>query len=184
MLLAVHGLPLSGKTTFARMAQEQDGYAWLNYTDKLKIMFVQELQERGVKGVTLAVIRRDKGFWRPFLQTFGTTVGYDKGAFVEDMVRELDGGRDAVFDNVRFPAQYEKLAPLGFTLVRFTVSPAVQAARARAAGVAPEDLLEALKHEAEKPLPHYPHELIVDGDKPADEVYREIMAYTRFGQAA
>jgi hypothetical protein len=94
----------------------------------------------------------------------GSVVGFDKGAFVEELVASAGDAEHIVFDNVRFLSQWERLVPLGFTLVHLAITPMEQEIRARDAGLSAAELGKALSHPAEVgfPLPEgtisLPHE--------------------------
>lgn len=162
MRVALMGPAYAGKTTLATKLAES-GFALVSYTDHLKSKAAEALCSIGLP-TSVTDINQNKIFYRALLQDLGTVLGFDRGEFVEEALATAGNAEHIVFDNVRFLPQWEKLAPLGFTLVYLAITPMEQEVRAREAGLSAAELGKVLSHPAEVgfPLPEdaiiLPHE--------------------------
>lgn len=169
MRLALIGAMYSGKTSLANYMRDEHGVTVLSYTDSLKVKLVAALNAIGAR-ITLQDVLSNKQVYRPLLQELGSFLGYDEGYGVRAMVEQwqaLGGPEPVIFDNVRFPAQWEMLKEHGFVLVGMQVSRAIQVARARGLGVSDEDLAKMASHNAES---WFDYDIALDADKPTEEL--------------
>lgn len=190
---ALHGELFSGKSTLAS-ALEARGFAYVNYTQYLKILAARSLSAIGIP-TTVAMIEANKEEYRAYLIALGTRCGFDQGNFVEECLRHdtiwedddngvAQGGdglpKHIVFDNVRFPAQFEKLIPLGFRLVRLSTPYGVRLSRAEAKGLSRADYDARLADKSETPLPEYPGEISLSVNGPTDALVDTLAALTLY----
>lgn len=169
MRLALVGAMYSGKTRLANYMRDEHGVTVLSYTDSLKVKLVDALNAIGVR-VTLDDVLANKKVYRPLLQELGSFLGYDEGYGVRKMVEQwqaLGSPEPVIFDNVRFPAQWEMLKEYGFVLVGMQVSRGIQVARARGLGVSDEDFAKMASHNAES---WFDCEIALDADKPTEDL--------------
>jgi hypothetical protein len=148
---------------------EARGFGYINYTQLLKRLSVNALRAIGIDAKLEDLEGKDKEKYRKFIIETGTVRGFDQGWGIDEIVLpqlETTGVRDVVFDNVRFPAQFEKLQGAGFRLVRITTPGDVRVERAKAKGLTAEQFFAKLLDPTEQELPRYPGEieLVVDGD--------------------
>ncbi len=177
-LLALHGRMFSGKSTVARLLDEQHGYLWANYTDYGKTLAARALTALLGREVTQGEVIRRKNELRPFIIEALRVYGFDEGNGIDTLLKQLDIVPDMpiAFDNVRYDRQYKKLRPYGFRLVRLVISDAEQERRAAKAGMPREKLLALRQEPSEQPLPYYVDEVFVpvDGKTPT-EVVAEVL---------
>jgi hypothetical protein len=161
--VALMGPAYAGKSTLATELVEHHGFTLVSYTDLLKSKAAEALCAIGLP-TSVTDIVTNKIFYRALLQDLGTVLGFDQGEFVEEAVERAGATEHIVFDNVRFLPQWERLVPLGFTLVYLAITPMEQEVRARDAGLSADALGKVLAHPAEVgfPLPEgtiiLPHE--------------------------
>ena len=166
MRFALTGPMYSGKTTLANYLEERYSYININYSrtlkhiacDMLNAVDYQELFHLSDE-LTVADIEANKPKYRAFLQEIGTICGFDNGGFVDKVCEQLDNypAANAVFDNVRYPAQFEKLQKKGFVLVRLVDPTNVASQRG---------VITGADHEAERGMPFYAGEIHVDAAWP------------------
>jgi hypothetical protein len=167
--LALHGGLLSGKSTLAT-ALEERGFAYINYTRLLKQYAVGALEACGIT-TSLMMIEADKEKYRRFLIELGDQLGFDHGFGIDETLAPIIKNEDRlVFDNVRFPAQMDKLVALGFRMVRIDTPMAVREERAAARGMSVDYFLQRTDSYSEVPLPEYPGEIRLSVDGPMDDV--------------
>lgn len=201
MRLALHGGLYSGKSTLARALVEQ-GFTYVNYTEYLKILYVQEYNRRNPnfgEELSLAEVEANKEEHRTALIAFGSEIGFDKGNYVEEALRYytergvIPSGpdfdptdlmpRDIVFDNVRFDAQMEKLLGHGFRLVRITTAIPVRLTRAVNAGLTHGAFYDRLMDTSEAPLSAFDGEVALPVDGPMEDVLNTLTAQVLFMQS-
>jgi hypothetical protein len=175
--LALHGGLFSGKSTLAHALVERSGFHYVNYTDMIKTFAVAALATVGIE-TTVEEIHANKERYRPFIIELATLLDFDHGYGIEEICRLLDeqGIDRVVFDNVRFAAQYAKLRPHGFRLVRITTPWNTRAARAEAAGLDYNDFVTRTLQPTEEPLDYYPEEVEVSVDGPIEKVIDKLTA--------
>jgi hypothetical protein len=172
-LIALHGEFLSGKSTLAKRLA-YDGFMVVSYTNLLKEYAAKALTACGIP-TTLEDILADKERYRPFLIELGTLLGFDQGFGIRDQIIPLIAGQEfVVFDNVRFPAQMNILAEYGFRLVRIITPEVVRLERAYAAGLSDVDFYERTLDRTEDPLPPYPNEIHVSGQREVHLIVRQL----------
>jgi predicted kinase len=154
----------AGKTTLATYLKRERNYLLLDYSAILKGLAYCALRAAGVS-LKYEDLRTPgkKERYRPFLQELGTLVGFNEGAHVDDILDEFwrEGSpENAVFDNARFDAQFDKLRQHGFHLVRFIDT----------ANVIPNRIsqVNGADHEAERGLSPYAGEIHVEAGWPTD----------------
>jgi hypothetical protein len=187
--LALHGPMYSGKTSVAHALVSEHGFTLVNYTDYLKSLAARALS--GIQiSTTVAEIKANKAEYRVLLQWLGTKVGFDDGAYVGQCLWEQgadEWGFDLedriVFDNVRTEAQFNLLIDYGFQLVRFEVSPLVQAERAQNLGCSVAELRAVSTHGIEQPIPYREGEVRLNGDSSVEELVAEIMGRPQWSAA-
>lgn len=187
--LALHGPPLSGKTTVSRYLTAH-GFTHVNFTQYLKILGVEMFAAAG-KRITVEDMEMNKALYRPWLQHTGTILGFDKGFGVVDSLFHYEGvaGESApaayppplkpflAFDNVRSQAQFDVLRDdFGFILVRLHVSREEQLRRAETLGYNREKFLRTLEHPIETPLPWQENEIPISGELPVERIWNVIQA--------
>lgn len=167
---AIHGRMFSGKSTIARLLDEEHGFLWANYTDYGKTIMARALSAMFGRHVSQAEVIRRKNELRPFLIEGLRVYGFDEGNGVDDMLKMLDLSpeTEVIFDNVRYLAQYEKLKPYGFRLVRLVISDEEQERRAADAGMHYDELVRLRDEPSEQPVPvqHGEIALYCDGRTP------------------
>lgn len=175
--LALHGGLFSGKSTLA-LALEEQGFGYVNYTQLLKKYTLVALNALGQQ-VTLEDLEGErKEFYRDYVIATGTVIGFDHGFGIDESAIPAitaSGIQNVVFDNVRFPAQMDKLVPHGFRLVRIITPYEVRERRALAKGMGTERFREATTAITEQVLPAYPGEVALVVDGPMEEVIEELM---------
>lgn len=180
--IALTGQSKVGKTTLVEGLVKL-GYVHVNYTDHLKKLLVSALNHIGVSA-TVDDIHRNKEKWRPLLIEWGHAIGYDEGAFVEDVLRGVSCDmfgcltdeclpKDLVFDVVKQPAQWDILKrrpDLGFKLIRLEADELTRVDR----GMRVSDM---------EPLPHQSGEKCIwtDGLTP-DEVLAQVLDAVKGGE--
>lgn len=173
MKFALHGPLFSGKTTLAE-ALVREGYTLIDYTGELKRRYVRALTCAGVP-TTLDEVLAHKEEERAGIIWLGSRIGFDQGALVDELVGEAGDPEHAVFDNVRFPVQYEKLQVFGYRLVRLVLPPAEQEARAYLKGISGVELRAKRSDLTELPLPAYLDEIVLDARRPTQELVDELL---------
>lgn len=164
MKIALCGAMYSGKTTLADCLRDEHGWTKLNYTDFIKELAVVGLNaiERHLDALEVGDGSRHlmehmtgeyKALYRPYLQALGSFFGFDDGFGVAHQIQQwqaLGSPEPVIFDNVRFPAQWEQLQYHGFVLVGLKVSKDIQAERALRLGVSEEEIAKYQQHVAEQ----------------------------------
>ena len=174
MKIALTGPMFAGKTSLADYLEAEHGWTKLNYTDTIKVRLCDALNGmyKGMgskRRVTVTNIAQHKRTYRKLLQEFGSFLGYDDGFYVDEMLnqwRALGSPEPVIFDNVRFPAQFEALYEEGFVLVGIELSPSTQYERAKAAGVTSAEMEAYQAHAAENGVGA---EIWLDGELPVEE---------------
>jgi hypothetical protein len=159
----------SGKSTLANYLHNNCDFYLMNYTDKLKSLGVEALNTAGIN-ITLADIVKDKRHYRPFLQEFGTAIGFDEGYGVDLCIEEwTEAGEPEhiVFDNVRFQSQFSRLVPFGFVLAKLHVSPEEQTRRARSKGLEAAEIRKLMEHQAEKGVVP---DIWINAERPVEQI--------------
>lgn len=169
MRIALRGPAYAGKSTLAAYLRDHYGFAYVNYTDHLKHLACRALGSVGYL-VDIQEMRAKKGQYRAFLQDLGELLDFDHGYGIDEVLADLHEGEDAVFDNVRFLSQWERLKPHGFQLVSLAIDPLAQEARAATHGVSRAALGRVLAHPAELGFPIQDHETIVDAELPTADI--------------
>lgn len=195
--LALHGPMYSGKSTLGHALEQDYGYTFADFTGYLKILAARALSQPGGAWHSREMIEQNKGNYRTFLQEFGRLINFDSGKpYVEQVLGDacfagwLDHravthatDQDVVFDNVRTLEQWEELQRFGFTLVRLSITPELQAERAFAKGLTLGELERMRAHPCEQPLPQQAQELILPADHPVDELAKFLVAFTQSTQS-
>lgn len=192
MRLALHGGLFSGKSTLAKELTARE-FTLVNYTDYLKELYARSLRAVGID-ITKEQVIQNKEQERPHIISFGTRIGFDQGNYVEEALDEeaTDPGQlcssdgdglypDIVFDNVRFPAQVEKLLNYGFRLVRVNTPVAIRQERALAKGITQAQFLQRMSDPSEDPLPYFPGEVSLSVDGDIDKILQDLT--TKLGMA-
>lgn len=174
--LALHGPFKAGKSYLAK-ALEDRGWQVLNYTDFIKGKLCEALAAVGMQ-VTVEQMHANKEFYRPLIIEFATVIGCDQGYGVEDLIAQIKPDAEGVvFDNVRFPAQWNLLETAGLTLLRLTTPDRVRLARARGVGMTKERFLAmAIEEPTEQPLPEQPGEIRLSVNGDIEKVLNELTA--------
>ena len=152
--IAIQGDIATGKSTLTQYMQSQYDWYAIEYADSLKWALCRALnyfEEETGKHFFLDDIHADKDRYRKVLQELGTAVGFDEGAGVEMavnewVIRRRSANQPVIFDNVRFPAQFEMLKRHGFVLVELWVNYDIRKARAAAKSIK----LDTYGHAAEE----------------------------------
>ena len=155
--IAIQGDIATGKSTLTQYMQSQYDWYAIEYADSLKWALCAAMnffkEETGTE-YDVDDILDDKNTYRRVLQELGTTIGFDRGVGVK---RALDNwklyrfspNQPTIFDNVRFPAQFEMLKREGFILVELALDENVWVRRVREAGYS----TSVFDHTAEKSRP-------------------------------
>lgn len=146
--IALQGDGGSGKSTLARYMESEYGWYVMRYSDSLKQSLCDALnyfRQIGEPHIMVGDIHTNKSKYRRVLQELGTAVGFDEGVGVQAQIDEWKLYRDSakqpvIFDNVRFPSQFELLKKHGFILVELFVDFEERKRRALLAGVNPADM--------------------------------------------
>jgi hypothetical protein len=122
-LIALTGLPGSGKTALAKELQKLN-YLLVDFTGMLKLLAYDALCCPALlPDLTLADLEEKKDFYRPFLIEFGKVIGFDANSeFIEDALGDwhMYGEPNAVFDNIRTDQQAKYLKALGWKVIRLS----------------------------------------------------------------
>lgn len=174
--IALCGPMYAGKTTLAR-ALEAEGYIRIGFTDELKAMAVRSLGAAGVR-VTVKEMNENKQVYRAFLQCLGTLTDFDTNPkYVQYALLDWWTKKKpkAVFDNVRFPEQWETLKGYGFELVQISIPTYIQRARADVLGVNSEALEIMMRHSCEQGIDG--EHLVLDGTRPIEQLVDQLVNY-------
>lgn len=177
--LVLTGGFLSGKSTIAREL-ERRGFVYINYTDHLKELAVIALGALGIH-VTVEEIHLNKEKYRPFLIELGTLLGFDQGNYVDEVIAKHGNPERAVFDNVRFDPQMDKLLKYDYQLVRIEVPDLFRMARAAERDIDPRQFEARTKAVTERGLSLYPNQITVQNIRPVEDVVDEILHRARWG---
>ncbi len=112
-----------GKSTLCEALQERHNYWWINFTDHLKELAIAALQPHKV--VTLTEMRVQKELYRPFLQAFGSLIGFDSTPlYVNEALYSWNEAcrPPATFDNVRSDTQAQAVRLMGFRIIRLELT--------------------------------------------------------------
>lgn len=175
--IALQGEIASGKSTLADyMAGQYDWYV-MRYSDSLKWALCEALnwfEDETAKEYFADDIASDKNKYRRALQELGSVLGFDKGVGVASSLKDWKQNRDSVnqpviFDNVRFPAQFELLKPHGFLLVELDLDDNTRVRRVREMGYTSEQI----NHVSEKsrPMP----DIILNANGSVEEVAERLL---------
>lgn len=174
--LALHGYQFGGKSELAK-ALEELGFGYVNYTQLLKKYALLALAALGIDATLDDLEGPEKEKYRNFVIETGTVIGFDQGFGIDESVIpaiQASGIEAVVFDNVRFPAQMDKLLPHGFRLVRIVTPLETRLERAVAKGYTRAGYLKALEKITETPLPEYPGEIQIVVDGPMEDVLKDL----------
>lgn len=115
MKLALKGTLASGKSAVAGELV-QVGFTLVNFTDYLKRLYAE------AHGLTIQEVLVNKEAHRAAIIAHGHEIGFDDNPrYVQAAVEEAGNPEQAVFDNVRYPAQMDALQAMGYRLVRLYV---------------------------------------------------------------
>jgi hypothetical protein len=168
--VALKGRAFSGKSTLAQELVRR-GYFDIQFSDSLKRVAISML-EPYFPELTLEEVKATKKYYRHFLIELGHLIGFDwDPAFVNIALQpwwQEGAPSRAVFDNVRFDAQFEALLPYGFELVEVVAPEDVRWSRAKQAGMTKREFNKLLKDPTEGAVTLPGLEL--DGTAPVEEL--------------
>ncbi|GHO55490.1 hypothetical protein [Ktedonobacter robiniae] len=121
---------------------------------------------------TVREIHLNKEVYRPFIQAFGSLIGFkDDPKFIHEALQTWyeRGQPDCTFDNVRSISQAMTLKALGFKIVRLDAPAVLLATRTTATE-------ESKTHDIETPLPDHLVDVTLDASKPLAELIRQVRA--------
>jgi hypothetical protein len=168
--IALTGPMYSGKTTLAEHMRDNHGWFRIGYNDIIKERLAYELSVLEGRVITVDDIIADKKKYRTALQKLGDALGFNEGNGVLLAMRRWERDRKSynqpvIFDNVRFPGQFERLKEYGFVLVKLEVDTYACRDRATQVGVSTLEFASAVSHFAEAGVGLSP-DLFINGDRP------------------
>jgi hypothetical protein len=158
--------PLSGKSTLAKHLEREYGFIRADHSRSLVEAFVAQWNAQeadGLRAITVDEVYRDKEKWRPSLQEFGYTSGFNDPLkavrWAKYTLREwlqYKPERNVVFDSLRGEGQAQVMRDLGFQIVQLEIDDETRCERARMRGFECRPLLTAmdLHPELERGIKH------------------------------
>jgi hypothetical protein len=150
--------PLSGKTTLAQHLEQAYGFFLASHSRSLVKAFVADWNKVNCdRPITVEDVYRpeNKERYRPLLQTYGYTVGFNDRKHAAAWVRYTladwfyNPTMPVVFDPVRGEVQAQALRDLGFQIVQLEIDEQERCRRAKALGVSCADIQRAIRERPE-----------------------------------
>jgi hypothetical protein len=172
MKVALTGKLYSGKTTIAKLLEGLHGYTLVNFSDYLKGLALNSLSvvDERYQGMTIREMNRDKQKYRPFLQEFGTLIGFDAEAMYIGRVLSLVDSENVVFDNVRTQAQADLLTNLGYKIIKLNLTDSEQSDRAYHMGTNVDEMFQQQGHDIENRSPGPVYRVYQAGRNSAEQI--------------
>ena len=181
--------PLSGKSTLAKHLESEYGFTRADHSRSLVQDFVENWNNPLPYNarITVEQVYTDKESWRPLLQQFGHSAGYNIGVGARDFIaktikRSEWAGGDLVYEPFRGEEQANVLRSMGFTLVQLDIDMAERMYRAMMAGVNFGKLLEAMVAHPELELGICNPDITLNGAFPVDKLARILLHKVNNGQ--